>query len=321
MNVVCRGESIRVPDFLIVGAARSGTTMVYSFLDRHPRIFMPREKEPMFLSVYGQGWSQIDVRTGRRATYVIESLDDYLNLFRPARNGQLIGEASTRYLYQYPVTIGNIREIYGEKAGDLKIIILLRNPADRAWSNYLLKRRNGEEGLPFEQAIREEVVRERLQKHYTPGFDYVGFGRYFRQVKSYLDNFPQVKILLFEDIMKNLTRAKWDICEFLGVEAWQIDKDEKKLNVSGSPKNKLAGVVANLVYRPGRWKSFLKFLVPFKMRAGVKYRLSERIFLPDRMNPELKNRLAAVYRDDILDLSRLIKKDLSGWLPRTAKGK
>jgi hypothetical protein len=321
MNVVYRGKSIRVPDFLIVGAARSGTTMVYFFLERHPRIFMPREKEPMFFSVYGQGWSQIDVRTGRRATYVVENIDEYLDLFRPARNDQLIGEASTRYLYQYPATIENIREIYGEKAADVKIIILLRNPADRAWSNYLLKRRNGEEGLPFEQAIREEVVRERLQKHYTVGFDYLGFGGYFRQVESYLNNFPHVKILLFEDVIRNLTRAKQEICEFLGVEAPQVDRTEKRLNVSGSPKSLPAAVLANRIYRPGRLKSVAKLLVPYKMRAALKYRLSERILRPERMDIELRNRLAEFYRDDILDLSRLIRKDLSGWLPQAEKGK
>jgi hypothetical protein len=320
MNVTYQGASLRVPDFLIVGAARSGTTSLYSFLDRHPGIYMPREKEPTFFSVYRQDRSPLHVRRGPKADYAVQDLADYLRLFRPARNGQLIGEASTRYLYRYPTTIANIREIYGENSRDLRIIILLRNPAERAWSHYWMKRRNGDENLSFEEAIRSEVVRERQERRCTPGFDYIGFGKYFRQVESYLRHFPHVKILLFEDMIENQSQVKRDICGFLGVEPVPFGPEEKKLNVSGTPKNKLAGVVANFVYRPSRLKSFLKVLAPYKMRAGLKYRLAGRIFRPERMEDALKNRVAEAFRDDVLDLARLIDRDLSRWLPSAPEG-
>lgn len=321
MDVRYKGAAIRVPDFLIVGAARSGTTLLYSFLARHPRIFMPPEKEPMFFSVYRQDWSTIDLRTGRKATYVVENLADYLNLFLPAKNGQLIGEASTWYLYQYQTTIRNIHEIYGEKARDLKIIVLLRNPAERAWSHYLMKRRDGEENLSFEQAIEPGVVRQRLDQHFTSGFDYVGFGDYFRQVKSYLENFPRVRILLFEEMMRNMARARQDTCEFLGVADAPLTVSGQRLNVSGTPKNKLLGGLGNFIYRPGALKSFLKILVPYKIRAEWKYRLSAKIFSPERMDVELRNQLMKTYREDIQALAGLTNKDLSCWLSATPEEK
>jgi len=319
MDVDYQGARIRVPDFLIVGAARCGTTTVYSFLGQHPRLFLPKKKEPMFFSVYGQGWSPIDIRTGRKTTYVVDDLTDYLALFGPARNGQQIGEASTWYLYRYQTTIHNVREIYGDKARHLKIIILLRNPAERAWSHYMMNRRNGIETMPFEQAVRPEVVRDRSEKHFVPGFDYIGFGRYLRQVHAYLNNFLRVKILLFEEMIENIAQASQDVCGFLGVQAMPLGAGEERLNVSGTPKNKIARALANIVYRPSRLKSWVRPLAPYKLRAALKYRLAERIFRPERMERALRNRLTEAYRDDILELSRLIDRDLSRWLTSTAE--
>jgi hypothetical protein len=307
MIVSYRAASIRVPDFLIVGAARSGTTAVFSYLVRHPQVFMPRAKEPMFLSVYGQGWSYIDIRTGKRATYVVEKLDDYLNLFLPAKNGQMIGEASALYLYRYQTSIRNIHDLYGENALGLKIIILLRNPAERAWSHYWLRRRNGEESLPFELAIQPEVIRQRLQQHYVSGFDYIGFGKYFHQVKAYQENFPQVRILLFEDVVKSVVWAGQDLCEFLGI------------NAAGPPKNKFSAILERFVYRPNALKSFLKALLPYGTRAKLKYRLADKLFNREQMDGQLKKELLNTYREDILALAQLIQRDLSHWLPSTVE--
>jgi hypothetical protein len=314
MDVVYGGLNIRLPDFLIVGAARSGTTTMFSFLDRHPRVFMPREKEPMFFAAHGRGWSTVDIRTGARSTYVVDDLDAYLDLFRPAGKDQLLGEASTWYLYFYQTTVANIRRIYKDKSESLKILILLRNPVDRAWSHYLLKRRNGEESLPFEAAIEPEVVRQREEKHFAAGFDYIGFGRYFRQVESYLANFPRLKMLFFEEMREDLPRATREVCDFLGVEA-PVEVKEKRLNVSGTPKNKLAGALAGFLYRPYAWKSFFKVLLSYKTRAGLKYGLAEKLFRPERLDRDLRRQLENAYREDILGLAALLKKDLSFWSP------
>ena len=314
MIVQSGGGRLKLPDFLIVGAARSGTTTLFSLLARHPRIFMPREKEPMFFSVFGQGRVPVDVRTGKPAAHVVADLAGYLDLFRAARDGRLIGEASTWYLYRYQATIHNIRRIYGENARDVRIIILLRNPVERAWSHYELKRRNGEEKLPFDQAIDSGLIHERLEKGLTPGFDYIGFGRYYQQVKSYLENFPRVRVVLFEDLMKDTGRTEREVCDFLGLEPRPAHQKPAKFNVSGAPKNKFVGMVGDFLYKPAPLKSFLKPWIPRRLRAAMKYRLSVRIFRPERLDAGLRIRLTDIFQDDIRALAGLTGRDLTPWL-------
>lgn len=314
MVVSRNGENIRLPDFLIVGAARSGTTTLYSLLGHHPGIFLPAEKEPMFLSVYGEPAVPLDVRTGRPAAYVVGELDRYLDLFRPARPDALLGEASTWYLYRHRTTIRNVRALYGEKAGEVRIVILLREPAARAWSHYQLKRRNGEEDLPFERAIDPAVIRGRLEKNYTPGFDYIGFGRYFEAVRAYLESFPGVHVLWFEDLMADAAGEARRVCAFLGLESAPVQGRAPRLNVSGAPKNRLTGAVGRFLYRPGSLKSLIKPCLPYRLRTGLKNRLSSRLFRPERLEAGPRERLAAVFADDIRALSGLTGRDLGRWL-------
>ena len=321
MIVNIENTGIKLPDFFIVGAARAGTTTLFAYLDEHPGVFLPREKEPMFFAVHGQDWSPIDNRTGQRAGYVVDALSDYADLFKRAEDGQLIGEASTWYLYCDQTTIRNIKKIYGSKASEVKIVILLRNPAQRAWSHYWLKRRNGEESLSFDQAIRPEVIRERLEKHYTVGFDYLGFGRYCRAVESYLDNFPRVKVLLFEEMIKDLPAAFLEISRFLGLTSLADTRAGKKWrNVAGPPKNAFFGILARLIYRPSGLKSLVKEAAPYRVRAGLKYRLSETLFQRERLPGDFEKRLTDFYREDILALARLLGRNLDHWLaPETTR--
>lgn len=319
MIVSIANTEFKLPDFFIVGAARAGTTTLYAYLDGHPNVFLPKEKEPMFLAVHGQDWSPIDNRTGQKAGYVVDTLSNYVDLFKTAGDGQLIGEASTWYLYYDQTTIRNIKEIYGSKASDVKIIILLRNPAQRAWSHYWLKRRNGEESLSFDQAIQPEVIRERLEKHYTAGFDYLGFGRYYRAVESYLENFPRVKVLLFEEMIEDFPAAFLEISRFLGLAPLADTNAERKWrNVAGPPKNAFFGILARLIYKPSALKSLVKEAAPYRARAGLKYRLAETLFQRERLAAEVEKRLTGLYREDILALARLLGRNLDHWLaPRT----
>jgi len=309
-----RGAKLRMPDFLVVGAARSGTTTVCSLLVRHPRIFLPSKKEPMFFSVYGQGWSYIDVRTGREATYAVSELDDYLRLFQPAGYDQLVGEASTWYLCLYQTTIGNIKKIYSEKSRALRIIILLRNPVERAWSHYWLNRRNGVEHLVFKEAIEPVTVRQRQEKRYVPGFNYIGFGKYYLQVKAYQEAFDRVKILLFDDLIKDLPKEMGKIFEFLELEPVDISSKAKRLNVAGPPKNEFYRLFQKLIYQPDAIKSLFKNLVPRRLRTSWKNSLSEVLLRHEPMSEELRKKLTEAYREDVLALGGLIGRDLSHWL-------
>jgi len=322
MIVKIGNADIKLPDFLVVGAARAGTTTLYAYLDEHPDVFLPIKKEPMFFAVHGQGWSPIDIRTGQKAGYVVDTLTGYVDLFKAAADAQLIGEASSWYLYYDQATIRNIKEIYGFKASDVKVIILLRNPAERAWSHYWLKRRNGEEPLSFDQAIQPEVIRQRLEKHYTAGFDYLGFGRYPRAVKNYLENFPQVKVLLFEEMIKDPPAVFSEISRFLGLAPVpDIGSGKKWRNVAGPPKNAFFGLLARFIYKPSALKSLVKEAAPYRARADLKYRMAETLFHRERLPVELEKRLTDLYREDILALARLLGRNFDQWLAPEKKEK
>ncbi len=315
MKVKYKESEINLPDFLIVGAARSGTTFLVYLLHQHPRIFFPAVKEPMFFALYEQEKVIIDIRTGRRVDYPVESLNNYLKLFRGAKKGQLMGEASTWYLYFYGATLANIAKVYGQAMNQLKIIILLRNPVERAWSHYWFKRRNGEELLGFDQAISASVVAERKEKNYTPGFDYLDYGKYFLRVKAYLDSEAKTKIIIYEDLLKDKEKVMKELFFFLGVEPFGLTKYQQvRVNVAGRPKNRLSALLGRFVYQPHAFKSSMKSLIPYHWRVRWKNRLASYLYAKESMPDEWRKRLAEFYRDDVHQLGALLNRDLTFWL-------
>lgn len=314
MDVNYQGLRLRLPDFLVVGAARSGTTSLCALLAEHPRIFFPAEKEPMFFSVFGQEWQPIDFRTRKQADFIINDLDSYERLFARAGSGQLLGEGSTWYLYLYNETIQNIKKIYGSQASALRILAVLRDPVERAWSHYWLKRRNGEEELPFEEAINPEVIQRRQEQSLLPGFDYLGFGRYYLQVKAYQESFEKTRIFLLEDLVREPAQTLAEVFRFLGLEPIRVINQLKRLNVAGAPKSEFFHLLERLIYRPHPLKLSVKKLIPRRTRARWKSSLSRLLFQPEPLPTHLRERLRAIYQEDIWALSHLINRDLSPWL-------
>ena len=142
-------------DFLIVGAAKAGTTTLFETLSKHPGIFIPQCKECRYFSCPNGKF------TGPGSQYannVIRSLEEYRFLFNKAKPGQLCGDISPDYLYYYRNAVNKILE---EKGAHIPIIIILRNPIDRAYSSYLHRVRDGQEKLSFEAALNAEEERAR----------------------------------------------------------------------------------------------------------------------------------------------------------------
>ena len=121
MNQPASKVNTRLPDFLLVGAAKSATSSLYYYLDQHPQITMASVKESWFFSFYEKPpqYSSPGILSD-----VISELDDYLKLYDGAESGQILGDACPSYLYTYEDTIRNIRQLYsGEALANLKIII------------------------------------------------------------------------------------------------------------------------------------------------------------------------------------------------------
>lgn len=172
MIVQTGSEESRLPDFLIVGAARSATTPLFYYLKNYGEIYMPARKEPWFFS-YADNPPDY---SSPGAYDVVSRLEDYAALFKAARPDQIIGEASPSYLFTHDTAIRNIKNVYGGLYENLRIIIILRNPAERAYSHFMLHKRGYKEPLDFEKAIEPGTIAARRRDNWDIFYDYTGCG-------------------------------------------------------------------------------------------------------------------------------------------------
>ena len=305
----------RLPDFLIVGAARSGTSALYSILKKDPRIFMPQEKEPMFFVCWEQPvYFRLTGKNKKaRADFTIHDLKEYEKTFEKARENQVLGEGSTWYLYAHETVIPNIKKLYGTKHDLLKIIILLRDPVQRAWSHYWKKINQGNEYLPFPEAVNNNTIKRRLEEGLIPSYDYIGFGNYYIQVKAYLDHFSKVKIILFEEFKKNPEETTKEILQFLGLNKTGNIKKTKYTNPAGIPKNFTSSIVEKLIFKPNKYRGYIKHIFPFETRRNIKYFLGNVIYNKKELPSEYKKILESGYKENTSKLRRLLNKDLAQW--------
>lgn len=291
-------------DFLIVGAARSGTSSLYYYLKQHPQIYLPTQKEPWFLSFAG---NPPNFKSPDKLERVIWKFEDYVKLFSSASEDVKKGEASTSYLYTYKTTISNIKK-YLEDWEKLKIIIILRNPIERAWSQFMYYKMRGVEPLPFEKAVDPKVIQKRLQSNWNIYYDYLGFGLYYSQVKEYLNCFKNTRIYLMEDLKTNPNKLLKDIFDFLEVNSSFVLSDYSKYNVSGYPSRLYEFIRDNIVKSKG-W-NIIKKLVPYNFRKEIKARLLRK----EKMPRDIKSKLINFYKDDVIKLGKLINRNLDHWL-------
>jgi hypothetical protein len=191
-----------------VGAARSGTTSLYEYLGSVPGVYVAPIKEPHY---FAPSVSE----NNRIARFVTHDKSQYLSLYKDVKNESAIGEASASYLWdvESPKAIHDV-------VPDARIIIILRDPIQRAFSHYLMSVRQRQETLPFYDAMENDY--KRSDKGYFVSHLYVDLGLYSQQVTRHLDTFgPQhVKILVFEEFIKNPQAAVNDVLQFLGLEPY-----------------------------------------------------------------------------------------------------
>jgi len=229
--------------------------------------------------------------------------EDYLALFQGAGNHKARGEASANYLYNHDTVIQHIlREI-----GEIRIIILLRNPAVRAFSNYYYLPK---EKLPVSKALAMEKAR--MKKGFNSFWYYKAQGLYYRQVKAYLDNFSHVKICFFEEFVEDPQRTCREVFKFLDVDSDIIVDLNIRRNTTRIPKSK-----------------FWKFVLSFEKTApvqkilrplfGAHFKELKKTWLkrPDyHRHPEIYNSLVDFFLEDISKLETLLSVDLDHWKKR-----
>jgi hypothetical protein len=299
-----RSACMTMPNFLIIGAARSGTTALYRYLKQHPQIYMPTIKEPNFFAVVGEEPVSVPHRDGlaRRLTrhplavVRIADIESYRALFQEVVDEVAIGEASPSYLIT-PKAPERIKHSLPQA----KLIAILRNPVDRAYSAQSLRwLYDGQERGSFGQAVRD-----------------IYWGFYYTHLKAYFALFEraQIRIHLYEDFRADPTGVLQDIFGFLGVSDTFVPDLSGNHNVGGAPKNRVWHL---FLLGLGPVASLFKPIIPTAVHpevAAVINRLQRRAFVkPPPLEPAARADLISIYREDILKLQDLLQRDLSAWL-------
>lgn len=300
---------MNMPNFLIIGAAKSGTTSLYYYLKKHPQVYMSPVKEPRFFSFENQVLSFKDSQgDNEKANETsITRLEDYLSLFNGVSHQKAIGEASPVYMY-YPETYKRIKE----RIPDVKLIAILRDPVDRAYSSYLhLKRLGLEPCTSFEKALCKEKMR--IKENWGLLYHYIEQGFYYKQLKPYYDEFHenQIKVYLFEDLRDRPRDLLRDIYSFLDIDDGYLPKEFEEYNASGIPRSM---ALYRFLNTKSVFKDFFKPIFPEKIRKPVVKMITKKLLAKPGLTTNSRKLLQQKFADDTLSLQKLIGRDLSNWL-------
>lgn len=301
----------RWPDFIIIGAGKSGTTALDQFLGQHPEVFMSKKKEPNFFSLEGVDPDSYEFPEAR--AYHFESVYEkapYLDLFKDAPLNQAAGENSNLYMVEER-TAKRIREILP----DVRIIAMIRQPADRLFSRYQHMLR--EEKVPTEGF---DSIFDRSSLWWRRA-DLIIEGFYAKNLQRFYALFPrdQIRVYLYDDFRKNPDGVLKNIFDFIGVSNdFKVDTD-MVMNKSGVLKknvfNQLFGQNGSVVR--GFKRMFPSWHAQLKGNKAVLKRLNnarnKQIVKMD-FDPELRKKITEeIYMSDIRQLEKLLGRDLSHW--------
>ena len=300
------------PNFLIIGAAKSGTTALFDLLAQHPGVYRPFAKEPKFFTN--------DVNFARGADWYTRTY------FKGAGRLTARGEATPHYLYWGKKAAPRIQQAFGPTG--VKFIAIFRDPVKRAYSQYWMDVQREIETLSFPDALSAEEQRliDKRQELEPAGllkYGYFRGGCYATLLEPYLRLFPreQFHFLLQEDLKKDFSAAAQGLAEFLGIQ----------------PGFDFQPVVSNPAYAPRSSRLHHFFLFP----SGPLYRIARRLFriLPESrryrlrrkavqanlrptayppMNPDVERQLRVRYREEIKQLEIILGRSLSHWRQDTA---
>jgi hypothetical protein len=287
---------LTVPNFFIVGAPKAGTTALSAYLDQHPQVFMSKLKEPCYFAPEQSP-----------PNHPHSSWEGYLTLFRAVRDERAIGEATACYLWSQSAA-----QNIAAQLPHARIVISLRNPVDRAYSQYLERLTLGTTRKSFREEI-DASLRCSREGHGPSGYlwPFLEVGCYHEQVQRYLKLFPraQIHILYYEDLERAPEQVLAELFAFLEVDRGFLPDLSQRHNEPQVPR--LLGATY-LLKKSGVWRYF-RGLAPRPLSP----RLRALVFRPRvslRMETADRTFLSHYYRDDIRALALLLDRDLSSWL-------
>jgi len=294
------------PQFLIIGAARSGTTALYQYLAEHPGLFLTEPKEPHFFALAGS--TPAFTGPGDRQTInrlAVTDRDAYLRLYRDARPDQVRGEASVSTMY-YPDAVTRLREM----APDARLVCVLRDPVDRAFSAYgFMRTRGWEPCATFEEALADEPRRIAEGWHHI--WHYTAMSRYGEQLAHALEVFPreQVLVLRHEDMTADPDAVLARVYAHVGVQPVPrtVAPDPHR---SGEPRSRFLGRVVS-THHP--LKKLLSPLVPTSLRRRLRRQIVARNIVRVSYRPETRRALVKTFGPDLDLLEQVTGLDVAAW--------
>ena len=301
-----------LPNTFILGAAKSGTTSLYDYLRQHPNVYMSPVKEPRFFAYAEHPPAMVgpgDEASNREAGAVY-TLEAYQELFAGATTESIIGEASPVYLYDEAAP-----RLLRRHCPDAQLLVLLRNPIERAYSHFLHLLQSGREPLrDFEAALEAED--ERVAEGWEWSWHYCRMGFYGQQLARYLERFDreQLHVYRFEALKDDAVGLAQQIFRDLGIDDSVVPETGVRRRATGVPKLAwLHRFIGNPDHPLRRWsRAVLPEAVRDRILTSVKNANLEKPPLPDAA----RARLAEVYRDDLDRLGALLGRDFSDWLER-----
>lgn len=287
-----RGTTMVLPSFFLCGAPKAGTTSVYHYLDAHPDVHMSEPKEPFYFY------------HADRAT-----LEEYSERYFGEYDGEhAVGEGTTGYMGHPEVPARIAQEI-----PDARLIFLLRNPIDRAYSEYWyhLQRGKYRPNTTFSEVIRGE-------DDDTLGVGIIGLGMYYDHLVRYEQHFDrsQMLVVLFDRLVSEEDRFLEDLYSFIGVDDAFVPGEMNQHNSTRYPKSMSAYQIVDALWRPVREalpSTLLQAAKPLRsIGKHMVYGGGGTEEKPE-MSPEDREYLREVYREPNRKLSAWLGKDLSHW--------
>jgi hypothetical protein len=292
---------LTLPKFIIIGAAKAGTTALYWYFSEHPDVYMSPVKETFYFAYGVDASGRLLYGDPDVHKFPVRTRAEYEALFADAGDARAIGEASPIYL-ECPQAAGRIREAIPEA----RLICILRHPVERAYSDYLMYLRR--RGRPFEAAreLTPTAAWARADSRW------MAVGRYHEQLARYFALFPreQLHVLLIGDLKRQPVDSVQGMYRFVGVDPSFVPDFDTPHNVGGTP----ASPLLEKMFTSRAIRSALEPLMPRRAANWLRHLRTRTMRKAPTLPAELKAELTGHFREDILRTSDLIGRNLDHWL-------
>lgn len=297
-----------IPNFLIIGFPKAGTTSVYNHLRSHPDIFMPNNTELRYFNnaqvmkhLGGPGDEQIP-------TKICKNQNEYSSYFKDWNGENAIGECTTNYIF-YKEGLASIKS---KLRDDVKLIVLLREPVSRAFSHYQYFIRREKEKLSFEDAIKEE--NKRKANGWNDGWFYLDNSLYSSKISNLLDLKLNFRAFLFEDFIKDPQNFLKMIYKYLNVDdQFTPENLDLTFNKGGVYKKK---TLINWMLSPSKFRSSVKSILPNALTQELRIRRDKFISkqtVPLKIDQKTELELRSFFNNDVKRLSQMLDLDFTAW--------